>query len=386
MGDGDRRNRRKLELPQEMTDHIIKFLRYDTKSLKLCCLVCRSWSIAARPHLFRTLVVEDRNSKAIIAIPALSSPYSSVMPYLKGLELRNVQYILAVQSSRSILASLSSTLTCIHLFKCYFNNFAELVDIIQVFPCLQDLSLDTVDWKLSDEYASHRKNWSPSSLSRLRLKNIQMSPFIHWILNFKEALVISDLEVGPVKEENLPAICKFCFTISKIVKYMRLSICIEGNGTAGSYVPCSLSWGQLNTIESPIAKLYTSAFVISECGTLAIFSALESLRIDGYLDSARSDQSHSAFWTARIMSKINPLHIFKYLTLQLVVSRTGELDQYGHRWDFFDEALSGDIFVNFQYLKFEIVGKVDLEAVTSLLSHHLPRLASRGRLRFFKPS
>jgi len=370
-----------LELPQEMSEHIMNFLRYDLKSLKSCRLVCKSWSIAARPDLFRTLVVDETNIEAIIAIPAILSPYFKVMPYVKEINLQTVQYFTAFKSPNSILTSLSSTLTSIRLFRCYLDTFVELVDAIQMFPCLKDLTLENIDWKVADTRGvSPHNNWSPSTLTRLRLKNTRMSSFVQWILGLKESLVISEFEATPVKEEDLPSVCKFCLTISGTVKCLRLHI--DANGLFTSYTPSNSALGQGCILDTQIAKLYSTAFNMTEYRTLGIFSKLESLHIDKFMNSSRDDQCDSVFWTPQIMSKIDPPHVFKYLTLQLVISRTGELDQYGHRWDFFDEALGGDIFINFQYLEFEVVGKVDLEAVASLLSHHLPRLASRGRLRF----
>ena len=44
-------------LPLEVVEIIIAYLRYDTRSLRACTQTCRSWYIAAVPHLHHTLTV-----------------------------------------------------------------------------------------------------------------------------------------------------------------------------------------------------------------------------------------------------------------------------------------------------------------------------------------
>ncbi|KAI8981268.1 hypothetical protein BD414DRAFT_420185 [Trametes punicea] len=47
------------EVPLELTDYIIDFLYSDARTLATCALVCRSWTPAARFHLFRSIVLHD---------------------------------------------------------------------------------------------------------------------------------------------------------------------------------------------------------------------------------------------------------------------------------------------------------------------------------------
>ena len=42
-------------LPLEVLEIVIAYLRYDTRSLRACTRICRSWYIAAVPHLYHTL-------------------------------------------------------------------------------------------------------------------------------------------------------------------------------------------------------------------------------------------------------------------------------------------------------------------------------------------
>jgi len=47
----------RCSLPQEIVEMIIAYLTRDLDSLKACSLICRSWYIAAVPHLHHTLVL-----------------------------------------------------------------------------------------------------------------------------------------------------------------------------------------------------------------------------------------------------------------------------------------------------------------------------------------
>lgn len=47
-------------LPYEIVEMIIAHITRDLGTLKACSLICRSWYIAAAPHLHRTLVLRDK--------------------------------------------------------------------------------------------------------------------------------------------------------------------------------------------------------------------------------------------------------------------------------------------------------------------------------------
>jgi len=375
-----------LELPQEMSEHIMSFLQYDFMALKLCSLVCRSWTMAARRFLFRILVIEDKKSSAGISTFAITSGYCKIIPYVKGIEIRCAGRIDALiwKSPDSLLNSLSSTITCLRLFKCLFNNFLDLTNAIQMFCCVQDLGLECVDWKVSDVVGSFRPTtWSPSSLTHLRLKSTQVAPVLNGMIASTEPLRISHFEVNPMNEEDIPIFCKFCQAVGKTLKSM--STFTKKREVFLSYIPYSgpTTRRDAENVDNQISNLYTSYFNIPR--SFPIFTSLERVRAIKFLDSSSSNEQETGmFWAARVLTKIHPQHVFKYMTLQLVISRTGEVDHYGIRWDFFDEALGSDIFVNFRYLEFEVLGKVELDTISSLLSHRLPRLAARGRLRFSK--
>ncbi|KAF9557642.1 hypothetical protein CPC08DRAFT_44699 [Agrocybe pediades] len=371
-------------LPQEMLDLIMSFLRDDSNALKCCSLVCKSWCWSARSYLFRDLVVADRNKDLVLETPLNTSPYYNVAHYVRRVRIRDIQFHNLVVSPKSLLSSVSHTLTRLHLCRCHFDNFVSLVRIIQMFPSIQDLNLENVDWDNNGTLRlSSRESWSSSALMRLGLKDVRMAPILLWLMPSTKPLLITHLKFDPIKPEDFAVICHFCSTVNKTITYLQM--CLEMEDDLISYLPCQSSQ-ELQSLDSStdIARLYSTTFNIPNYVSRASLSKLVTLRIDKFMDSTDIDrQSNSLSWTARMLSKIDTPDTFKYLILQIVISRTGELDECRvTRWDFFDEALGGDVFVNFRYLEFEMVGKVDMAGVTSLFSRRLPKLSQRGRLRF----
>jgi hypothetical protein len=47
------------QLPLEIVEIIVAYLRYDTRSLRACTMTCYSWYIAAVPHLHHTLTISS---------------------------------------------------------------------------------------------------------------------------------------------------------------------------------------------------------------------------------------------------------------------------------------------------------------------------------------
>ncbi|KAF4618587.1 hypothetical protein D9613_010097 [Agrocybe pediades] len=373
------------ELPQEMLDLIMSFLRDDSAALKCCSLVCKAWCWSAQSYLFRDLVVLDRNKDPALKMPVSASPYYNVTHYVRGFHVQGVQFDNVPTYPKSVFSSLSCMLTRLHLFRCHFDDLDSLVHIIQMCPSIQDLHLENVHWdKNGTASLASRESWSPSALTHLGLKDIRIAPFLRWLTLSTKPLFITHLKFDPIKPEDLPIICHLCSRVNKSVTFLQICLAME-DGLI-SYLPCQVSHElQSLATSSHIARLYSNTFNIPNYKSRPTLVQLVTLRVDRFMDSTNEidKQSNSLSWTARILSKVDAPDTFKYLILQMVISRTGQLDECRvTRWDFFDEALGGDIFVNFQYLEFEMVGKVDMEGVTSLLSRRLPKLAQRGRLRF----
>ncbi|KZT70663.1 hypothetical protein DAEQUDRAFT_181745 [Daedalea quercina L-15889] len=63
-------------IPPELTYHIIDFLRWETKDLYNCALVCRAWHHRSQTLLYARLVIEDRRSYSAVTRFTLRGEYS----------------------------------------------------------------------------------------------------------------------------------------------------------------------------------------------------------------------------------------------------------------------------------------------------------------------
>jgi hypothetical protein len=124
---------------------------------------------------------------------------------------------------------------------------------------------------------------------------------------------------------------------------------------------------------------------MSACHSLATLVSLRSLHIDSFVDSTALHQSTATYWAPRALASINS-HSIQRVVLGIKLSTAGELDSYALKWDFFDEVFASEMYTNLRTVEFEIVGRVNLDGISSLISCKLPLAAKRGLLRFYKSS
>src|ERR1700761_3535360 len=77
----------KPTFPPELFDWIIGQIHDDLSLLLTCSLVCRSWLASSRYHIFRYKVVtlRPRNVQAFVRL--ITSPSSTIHPYIRTIEL-----------------------------------------------------------------------------------------------------------------------------------------------------------------------------------------------------------------------------------------------------------------------------------------------------------
>ena len=80
------------KLPQELVELIIAYFIHNTRALRACSLTCRSWYIAAVPHLHHTLTIDTSalryRNKYLWPKPLQNSYYLGLLPIVKRLRIR----------------------------------------------------------------------------------------------------------------------------------------------------------------------------------------------------------------------------------------------------------------------------------------------------------
>lgn len=176
-------------LAAETVDAVIDYLHDDKAALATCTLVRRSWTPAARLHLFCDLIVDSENFPSLLSVLDTSpdigfvvrsftvqgghdkqplSPYrrrkysaldaafaaqaadlAAHMPNVRSLKLQMAAVAWELSIQEDILSGLSRTLTTITqlaLTRVNFRTFGHATAFICTFPTLRRLTMTDVSW------------------------------------------------------------------------------------------------------------------------------------------------------------------------------------------------------------------------------------------------
>ena len=175
-------------IPQEVFDYIIDFAHDDKTLLSICALVCRSWLLSARMHLFSSVELRpsfvdtsnpfDRINTGISIVtssPRIASlvrsldidsyedlmlpkllEFLSKLTNLNSLSLSNIQWPECHHSiscwTSIAFSAVQNTLECIYLDTCDFVDLGDLAAFIECFPKLRILSMHRVLWEGDWQY------------------------------------------------------------------------------------------------------------------------------------------------------------------------------------------------------------------------------------------
>jgi hypothetical protein len=243
-------------LAPEITDAIIDHLHSDYKTLKTCSIVCGSWFLAARYHLFirkTAITITPRNCHAFLDI--LGSPYSTIRPYIRYLvidggmadhqfshALSLLPHLHAVErlglesmvwddigaAAKVALLSHFDRVTKLDLrvFEC--TSASHLVDILCSFPFLEELTIDRFKSRIGGGTlaAPAACGLTLSHLRRLHLttyEDIHNNTFLPWLLDIQPPLPLSDIRVGWVFDTNQHSgsIADFLKGLGPRLKYLQ---------------------------------------------------------------------------------------------------------------------------------------------------------------------
>ncbi|KAJ7290443.1 hypothetical protein C8J57DRAFT_1458993 [Mycena rebaudengoi] len=132
----------RIVLPLELVDKIIDHLATDRKSLRICCLVARSWIPRSRWHLFCALDIPISRLRRFI------QGCDTFLPTLRRLTFRQPpgekwDSVIALLLEKALTGAFKSV-TCLHIQGMRFPTFAHLTELLSRFPALRSLHLRSV--------------------------------------------------------------------------------------------------------------------------------------------------------------------------------------------------------------------------------------------------
>ncbi|KAJ7581623.1 hypothetical protein C8J56DRAFT_1168365 [Mycena floridula] len=212
--------------PQETFEEIIGFLFLEIAALAACSLVCRSWTIPSRRHMFNKVVLKNKkrteefldlaknpNATFLGAISSFSLHESAqptvTLTFLQSRLVNGPRQILSLSlSGDSVLediaswkdiANITEGISCLTLAGFTTGSFEDFLQLISSFPSLQALDIRPgINFSFvpqRDSSQTYRCHIS-ASLCRLsiRLGEEENRIFTDWIMASPKPLSLSHLD------------------------------------------------------------------------------------------------------------------------------------------------------------------------------------------------
>jgi len=213
-------------LPHEVVEMIIAHLpRHRSATLKACSLTCRSWYIAAAPHLHRTFTFTGgglaklhelglmplvKNIRVRQGIGSTSSwflpqafghldlHYFSAFTNVHTLGLENVEIRLFIPSIKRYFGHFSPTLRSIALYNpCCTPR--QLSYFLSLFPNLDDINIDQTPRKLTDPTDATLVPFSaPKLQGRLILRDFRWARTWSYLITASDGLRFRHMDLHEV--------------------------------------------------------------------------------------------------------------------------------------------------------------------------------------------
>ncbi|KAK0215680.1 hypothetical protein IW262DRAFT_1465368 [Armillaria fumosa] len=360
-----------IEVPAELVDVILDYLRDDSETLRTCSLVSKYWLESSRRHSFR-VVVTAANQCQFIQLCANANTFISHT--LRNIKLvlesqpeafsRGLQSFPVLQDTTSLrirfakwepnLSTLSNkfpSITHLGLNKIIFDSFSQVLDFITAFPHLQSLSIHDTSW--TDPHEDIRA--LPISLTRLTLCDCCQRDIFDWLYSPESIPLIPHINLGySVRPADTQSIGRYLSHLGEALQSLSLGFSsFDAGGDAEDF--------------------YLSA-------DLGLNTALRHLRIDYFISNTEVSQVTSAGpWIVKILHQLNSA-VLEMVDLGIAPWSADELDvQDGSiDWVDLDRLFSGRLAG--ARLRFLVYGRAHFEQVCKGLKDRLASCCQRGNL------
>ncbi|KAK0482372.1 hypothetical protein IW261DRAFT_1333683 [Armillaria novae-zelandiae] len=361
-----------IEIPAELVDVILGYLRDDSETLKTCNLVSKYWLQSSRRHSFRVVVTAANQCQFI----QLCADTNTFIPHT----LRNIKLVLepqpeafsrglesfpVLQDTTSLrisfgkwenkLSTLSNkfpSITHLGLNKIIFDSLSQVLNFITSFPHLQSLSIRDTSWRDPHEDAIPV---SSLSLTRLTLCDCCQRDIFDWLCSFESIPLIPHIDLGySVRPADTQSIGRYLSHLGEVSQSLSFGFSsFDAGGDAEDF--------------------YLSA-------DLGLNTALRHLRIDCFISNAEVSQVTSAGpWVVKILHQLNSAAL-EMVDLGIAPWSGDELDVQDEPidWADLDRLFSGRLAG--ARLRFLVYGHARFEQVCKGLKDRLASCSQRGNL------
>jgi hypothetical protein len=240
--------------PNEIFDTIIDHLHNDKWALLRTCLVCRAWLPSSRYHQFRRVELTGTRRIANF-LDILESPLSTILPFVRSLVLRESGWG-ALSSSRTwvpgegwepvsvvpktALFALLRELHRLDIRQFHFEFFSQVVEMVSIFPVLEEVLLRRVHWSTTGRDASSREGVSPPgrellfppSLRFMELGDCPKSEVLDWLILKRCTPNLRTILLGSIAAAEINSINRYLQTLGPTLEHLTLVFCSEDSEAA----------------------------------------------------------------------------------------------------------------------------------------------------------
>ncbi|KAF9523924.1 hypothetical protein CPB83DRAFT_649439 [Crepidotus variabilis] len=353
-------------------------LQGDFTSLKNCSLVCSSWHFMSRPYLYRTLIICPKN-RSQIHQQLLSS---GLLSLLKRFVVRDIhalhENIYPPHPGATLLNKFASILTEFHLYNVTFDSFVDLACVVSALQLLRVLIFDGVAWTKTlpwDKSFAQACSFPPLVVD-LQFRSCIVNPFSIWLVSQPQLVHLSRLEMALTTDLDVISAGDCLYHLGPHIIHLHITFPPRSDVSSPAQAPreCISRSGFHSNGD------LQSVFGFNPCISFSTLRRLRQVHIHNFIDSSFAYQSAAEVMAPILLVSI-PVPSMRGFVFYLQLRRAGELDIFSIKWDFFDEALTGDIYSNVESVEFVVAGRANVDGVASLLAMRLPRVAEKGILR-----
>ena len=235
-------------IPPELWDYIIDYLHDDMHTLGACCLVCRSWLLSSRFHLFATVQLYAFDIDTYLV--AICAPGSTIPPYVRNLEVYNgrnewestvvinalpklpqlsaverlslvhVAWDTLIPEAKERLFGLSRGLKALKLDHMDFLSIGQALHFISSAPLLEALSLGSVYFLSSEVLLA---DFPAPPVKRIIFDvNVHLPVIIDWLCLWQPVPTVRSVRFDVFKLEQIPCISDYLRRLGPLLEYLGL--------------------------------------------------------------------------------------------------------------------------------------------------------------------
>ena len=214
-----------LSLPPEILDLIVDHLRYETTTLKACCLVSKSWVPQTRKHLFARVEFHALQHPVELWKKAFPDPSSSPAHHTRTLCIHDLPTLTAAdmdvggwihsfhsvvhlrleriiwQGRRAPLIPFHGLAPTIRSLRLTSTSF-EVFDLICSFPLLEDLALVLLTTGDADGWTAPSTSPKLTRSLELIMNTGGICSVVRWLLDFPDGLRFMEITVSCIGKED----------------------------------------------------------------------------------------------------------------------------------------------------------------------------------------